>query len=265
MQTVLAMAGATDMGRVRQRNEDSLAFDTKHGFAVLADGMGGYNAGDVASQMAVALLLKGLNKHLNATDIAEQELQNIVCDEIAKANTAVYHAAVAQPDYAGMGTTLVLAVFRGQQMLSAHIGDSRLYRLRSTQFEQLTIDHSLFQEQLDCGVYSREELTLFHPKNLVTRALGVEQEVAVDVGLHTTQLEDIYLLCSDGLTDMASEDDIRDTIDLNRTNLKQAAKALVKLANDHGGRDNIAVALIKIGKPSARDKIINTISKRLFA
>ena len=265
MQTAVTMASVTDTGLVRQRNEDSLAIDAKHGFAVLADGMGGYNAGDVASNLAVTALLKGLSNRLNTRLLPDQSLENIVREEVAKANTVVYHAAVAQPKYAGMGSTLVLAVFHDDQMLSAHIGDSRLYRLRGGQFEQLTVDHSLFQEQLDHGVYSREELTLFHPKNLVTRALGVEQEVEVDVSTHPTQVDDIYLLCSDGLTDMASVEDIRDTIDLRRANLKQAAHALVKLANDHGGRDNIAVALVEVCKPASRGKILTALGKRLFS
>ena len=251
---------------MRQRNEDSLAIDTKRGLAVLADGMGGYNAGDVASSMTVNLLLNGLSSRLSMPLSADQTLESIVRAEVEKSNAAVYQASVAQANYAGMGTTLVLAVFRNNQILIAHIGDSRLYRLRGGQFEQLTHDHSLFQEQVDEGVFSREELTLFHPKNLVTRALGVNLAVEVDVNIYPTQIDDIYLLCSDGLTDMAGVDDIRDTIDLKRDNLKQAAQALVKLANDHGGRDNIAVALVKVCKPFAfGSRIFKTIGGRFFA
>ena len=259
------MACATHTGLVRQRNEDSLAIDAKHGIAVLADGMGGYNAGDIASNMTVSLLIQGLSQRLETSLLAGLNLETIVRDEIAKSNSAVCQSAMAEPKYAGMGTTLVLAIFRNNQVISAHIGDSRLYRLRNGQLEQLTHDHSLFQEQVDEGVFSRAELTLFHPKNLVTRALGVELKVEVDVNAYPTQVDDIYLLCSDGLTDMACVEDIRDTIDLNRTNLKQAANALIKLANDHGGRDNIAVTLVKVCKPfPLRSGILKTIGKRLF-
>ena len=257
------MACATDTGLVRQRNEDSLAIDAKRGIAVLADGMGGYNAGDVASNMAVTLLHKGVSARLSAR--SETNLENILREEITKANLAIYEASLAQAKYAGMGTTLVLAVFQDNQMVVAHIGDSRLYRLRGGLLEQLTHDHSLFQEQVDHGVYSREELMLFHPKNLVTRALGVDLEVEADVSTYPTQIDDIYLLCSDGLTDMAGVDDIRDTIDLKRDNLKQAAQALVKLANDHGGRDNIAVVLAKVCKPySFGGAIFKTFGGRFF-
>ncbi len=263
MRSVLSMASATDTSQVRQRNEDSLAIDAKRGLAVLADGMGGYNAGDVASNMAVSLLLKGLSSRLGSR--SNPKLESILREEIAKSNLAIYEASVVQTQYAGMGTTLVLAVFQNDQLVVAHIGDSRLYRLRGGVLEQLTHDHSLFQEQVDQGVYSREELTLFHPKNLVTRALGVDLDVEIDVSTYPTQIDDIYLLCSDGLTDMAGVDDIRDTIDLKRDNLKQAAQALVKLANDHGGRDNIAVVLAKVCKPfTFGGAIFKTFGGRFF-
>ena len=258
------MAYATDTGLIRQRNEDSLVIDAKHGIAVLADGMGGYNAGDVASNMAVSSLHKGLSVRLSAARSAPQ-IECLLREEVAISNLAIYQASVAQAQCAGMGTTLVLAVFQNDQVVVAHIGDSRLYRLRGGHLEQLTHDHSLFQEQVDHGVYSREELTLFHPKNLVTRALGVDLEVAVDVNTYPTQIDDIYLLCSDGLTDMAGVDDIRDTIELKREHLKQAAQALVKLANDHGGRDNIAVVLAKVCKPfSFGDAIFKIFGGRFF-
>ena len=263
MRSILSMASATDTGLVRQRNEDSLAIDAKRGIAVLADGMGGYNAGDVASHMAVSLLHKDLSARLGSR--SNPKLESILREEITKSNLAIYEASLAQTQYAGMGTTLVLAVFQNDQLVVAHIGDSRLYRLRGGLLEQLTHDHSLFQEQVDQGVYSREELTLFHPKNLVTRALGVDLDVETDVSTYPTQIDDIYLLCSDGLTDLAEVDDIRDTIDLKHDNLKQAAQALVKLANDHGGRDNIAVALAKVCKPfSFGGAIFKTFGGRFF-
>ncbi len=260
------MASATDTGLVREHNEDSVAIDAAHGVALLADGMGGYNAGEVASGMAVAQLMQGLKIRLDGASLPEQDLESIVREEVAKSNAAVYHAALAHTQYAGMGTTLVLAVFRDNLIMSAHIGDSRLYRLRGEQFEQLTRDHSLLQEEIEQGVLSEDELAHYQHKNLVTRALGVDPEVEVDVSAYPTQVGDIYLLCSDGLTDMASVDDIRDTIYLKRTNLKQAALALVKLAKDYGGRDNIAVALVKVCKPfPAHGGFFQSIGKRLFS
>lgn len=259
------MAAATDTGLVRTRNEDCVAIDAAHGVALLADGMGGYNAGDVASNMTVELLMHGVKARLDTPCLPEQSLENIVREEVAKSNAIVYGAALAHSQYAGMGTTLVLAVFHDNHIICAHIGDSRLYRLRGETFEQLTRDHSLLQEQIEQGVLSEIELANFQHKNLVTRALGVDPEVEVDVNTYPAQVDDIYLLCSDGLTDMASVDHIRDTIYLQRTQLKQAAQALIKLAIDHGGRDNIAVALVQVCKPfPARSGFFQTIGKRLF-
>ena len=260
------MATATDTGQLRERNEDRVAIDAARGVALLADGMGGYNAGDVASGMAVEALMQGLKARLDASPGREQRLETVVREEVATANAIVYAAALAHTQYAGMGTTLVLAVFHDNQIIIAHIGDSRLYRLRGETFEQLTRDHSLFQEQIDAGVLSDRELANFQHKYLLTRALGVDPQVELDISTHPAQVEDIYLLCSDGLTDMASVDNIRDTIYLQRAHLKQATLALVKLANDHGGRDNISVALVKVCKPfPARSGFFQTIGKRLFS
>jgi len=260
------MSVATDTGRLRERNEDCVAIDVAHGVALLADGMGGYNAGDVASSMTVQLLMQGLIERLDAPDLAQPDMETIVREEVAKANAAVYQAATSQTQYAGMGTTLVLALFHDNQLLCAHIGDSRLYRLRGEQFKQLTLDHSLLQEEIDLGVLSPYELENFQHKNLVTRALGVDPQVEPEINSYPVEVDDIYLLCSDGLTDMASADDIRDTIDLQRKHLAQAAQSLVKLANDHGGRDNISVALVKVCKLfPVRSGFLQSMSKRLFA
>jgi len=262
----LAMSLATDTGRMRERNEDSVAIDVAHGVALLADGMGGYNAGDVASSMTVKLLLQGLTARLDANDVAQSDMETIVREEVAKANAAVYQTALSQTQFAGMGTTLVLALFHDNHLHCAHIGDSRLYRLRGEQLQQLTRDHSLLQEEIDLGILSPYELEHFQHKNLVTRALGVDPQVEPEIHCYPAEVDDIYLLCSDGLTDMASAEDIRDTIDLQRKHLAQAAQALVKLANDHGGRDNIAVALVKVCKPfPAHGGFLQSIGKRLFA
>lgn len=260
------MSLATDTGRLRERNEDCVAIDVRHGLAILADGMGGYNAGDVASGMTVKLLLQGLASRLDMNDLAQPDMETIMREEVAKTNAAVYQFATSQIQCAGMGTTLVLALFHDNHLYCAHIGDSRLYRLRGEQLEKLTRDHSLLQEETDLGVLSPYELEHFQHKNLVTRALGVDPQVEPEFNCYPAQVDDVYLLCSDGLTDMASEDDIRDTIELQRQQLPQAAQSLVKLANDHGGRDNIAVALVKVCKPfPAHSGFLQSISKRLFA
>ena len=259
------MASATDVGRVRDHNEDSVAVNAEYGFALLADGMGGYQAGEVASGITVALLMQGLKTRFTENPPSAYALETLVREEVAKANSGVYEAAHARPQCAGMGTTLVLAVFHDNQLISGHIGDSRLYRLRDGQFTQLTRDHSLLQEQIDQGILSAEEAAQSNNKCLVTRALGMDPEVEVEVSTHPVVPGDIYLLCSDGLTDMASTDDIRDTLELRSTNLAYAAQALIKLANDHGGRDNISVALVKARKHfPARQGLSQLLISRLF-
>ena len=210
------MASATDAGRVRERNEDCVAIDAAQGIALLADGMGGYNAGDVASGMAVALLQQNLTARLATPLLPGQTWEALVRDAVAIANAAVCRAALADPKLENMGTTLVMAMFRDNHIVCAHIGDSRLYRLRDDQFEQLTRDHSFFQEQIDQGTLSGHEPAYLQHKNLVTRALGVDPQVEVDVSTYPALVDDIYLLCSDGLSDMASAEDIRDTIALKR-------------------------------------------------
>jgi protein phosphatase len=161
----------------------------------------------------------------------------------------------SQAQYAGMGTTLVLALFYDNQMTVAHIGDSRLYRLRDDDFCAITRDHSLLQEQIDSGLISLDEARFSQNKNLVTRALGVDPEVETEVHDYPVQIGDIYLLCSDGLNDMVEDEEIQLTLQTLSANLELAATQLIQMANDNGGRDNVSVILIKILQdfPAERD------------
>jgi protein phosphatase len=249
----LRIASATDPGMIRSHNEDSIAADPSIGLAVLADGMGGYNAGEVASGIAVQLLKEEMRRVLAAEapwtpdpqggqPLAEKMLR----EHAAKANTAIYQAAQSQPQYAGMGTTLVLALFFDNRVTVAHIGDSRLYRLRGDSFEQVTRDHSLLQEQIDSGMISRDEARFSQNKNLVTRALGVDPEVDAEIHTYDVLPGDLYLLCSDGLSDMVSDEEIHAAVDSLKANLQVAADQLVQLANDNGGRDNVSVIAIEV-------------------
>jgi len=169
-----------------------------------------------------------------------------VLDKVALANSAIYKTAESQPQYTGMGTTLVMALFYDNQMTVAHIGDSRLYRLRGEEFGAITRDHSLLQEQIDSGMISVEEARFSQNKNLVTRALGVDPEVEAEMHDFTVQLGDIYLLCSDGLNDMVEDEEIRMTLQMLAANLELAATQLIQMANDNGGRDNVSVILVKV-------------------
>jgi len=249
----LEIVSHTDPGMVRSHNEDSVASIAQKGLVVLADGMGGYNAGEVASGMATTVLTTELRQLLE--DHAPHEVdqksgrkaaQKMLLEQVAKANTSIYQAAQSQPQYAGMGTTLVVALFYDNKMMVAHIGDSRLYRMRGDEFSQVTKDHSLLQEQIDAGMLTKEQAKHSSNKNLVTRALGIDPAVEPEIHEYDTLPGDIYLLCSDGLSDMVSDEDIGMALQALGANLELAAQQLVQMANDNGGRDNVSVILIKI-------------------
>ncbi len=238
----------TDTGRARTNNEDSISLDTSTSLAVLADGMGGYNAGEVASSMATSFMTSEFGRWLleagsNATDNDVRRAMDICVDN---ANRAIFNAANANPQYAGMGTTLVVTVFRDARLLVGHVGDSRAYRLRAGRLSQLTRDHSLLQEQLDAGLITAEQASFSANKNLVTRAVGVEDTVLLETNLHETQPGDVILLCSDGLSDMLSDDTIAQTLLAQQDNLESAGRSLVEGANEAGGKDNIAVVLARV-------------------
>jgi PPM family protein phosphatase len=238
---------------VRSHNEDSIAADAAHGIVVLADGMGGYNAGEVASGMATTVLITEL-QHLLASVTpwqldprTNQEIAaRLVREQVLKANSSIYQAAQSQPQYAGMGTTLVMCLFFDNRVLVAHLGDSRLYLLRDGGFRQVTRDHSLLQEQIDSGLITPEQAKNAQHKNLVTRALGIDPSVDPEIHEYAVKQGDIYLLCSDGLCDMVEDEDIGMTLHALGANLKLAAQQLVQMANDNGGRDNVSVILVRV-------------------
>ena len=243
----------TDPGMIRELNEDAVFANPVRGLVILADGMGGYNAGEVASGMATSFLASALETSFfdrpaaGATDsegksFAHECLQN----SIARANTAIYNAAVSEPQFSGMGTTLVIALFHDNMLTVAHICDSRLYCLRDDVLSIVTRDHSLLQEQIDSGMITAEEARYSQNKNLVTRALGVEPSVEPEINEYPVQPGDVYLFCSDGLNDMLVDEEIQLVLQTLSANMDLAAKQLIQMANDNGGRDNISVILVKI-------------------
>lgn len=245
----------TDPGRVRGHNEDCVESRPDIGIHVLADGMGGYNAGEVASGMATSLIASGLQQawakeHLSKLERADaiRLSQQLLQAQVAVANTAIFEAAQRDTNCAGMGTTLVACLFYDNFLTVGHIGDSRLYRMRGDVLEQITRDHSLLQEQIDSGLISKEDARSSHNKNLVTRAVGIDPEVETEIHTYEVQENDIYLLCSDGLNDMIEDEEIQMTLIALRTNLDLSAQQLVQAANDAGGRDNVSVMLIKVLK-----------------
>lgn len=246
-------AELTDTGRVREHNEDAIGTTGDIGLMVLADGMGGYNAGEVASGIAVQIVTE-----LAAEGATREERHDIdphsgmmrqsivLRDAIYRANKIIYQTAQSQTDCEGMGTTIVACMFYDNKISVAHVGDSRAYRLRGGQLDQVTLDHSLLQELVDRGFYSAEEAQRSTNRNYVTRALGVEPTVEVEVHEYDVLPDDIYLLCSDGLCDMVEDDDIHLTISTFNASLDVVGQQLVDLANDHGGRDNVSVMLAQV-------------------
>src|SRR5499427_7710418 len=232
-------------GMVRSHNEDSVFVDADAGIAILADGMGGYNAGEVASGIAVNVVSNGLLPDLRSgRELSKVDVQSglthaalLLQQQIAEANKGIYEAAQTRPECAGMGTTIVAAVFHGNRVSIGHIGDSRCYRLRGEKFEQLTHDHSLLQEQIDSGQLTAEQAKYSLNKNLVTRALGIEAIVPADIAEYRVEANDVYLLCSDGLTDMVDPGVVHDVVDEKRSDLAEAAAELIDIANQNGGRD----------------------------
>jgi protein phosphatase len=235
----------TDRGRLRTNNEDAVVVDPDTQLAVLADGMGGYNAGEVASHMATSMLRAELGRWLQeaSPQTTDADLRRAMDLYVDDANRAIFNAANANPQYAGMGTTLVVAVFRGERVVVGHVGDSRGYRWREGQLTQITRDHSLLQEQIDAGLLTPEQAAVSGHKNLVTRAVGVEDIVLLETHFHAVEAQDWYLLCSDGLSDMLNDEDIAAVLEMHG-DLEQAGAALIAAANDAGGRDNIAVILV---------------------
>ena len=233
----LEIIGVTDVGRKRAHNEDSIGSDSGLGVAVLADGMGGYRAGEVASAMAVNMILDDLREGMKHGKTGE------IDDE------TIYQTAQRQPQCHGMGTTVVALAFYDDRMSIAHVGDSRMYRMRGGELQQVTSDHSLLQELIDRGFYTPEEAKKSLNKNLVTRAMGIEMAVNPDLQEDVVQPGDLYLMCSDGLTDLVEDDVIHETLLEYCENLEDAARLLVDKANAAGGVDNISVILVRALKP----------------
>jgi protein phosphatase len=247
----LEVAYLTDVGNVRQYNEDSIAVDVPNGILALADGMGGHRAGEVASRMATETLVAGLsaasrtfsaNPHQHAPLLA-------LGQSINRANRLILEAGQVDVRYRGMGTTMAAAVFHDNRVTLAHIGDSRVYRLRGQQMELLTRDDSLLRDQVEMGVITAKEASHSHNRSLVTRALGVEERISAHIADDAAQPGDVYLLCSDGLNDMVDDADIELILTSLGANLPLAVTHLVQAAKDNGGYDNVSVILAKVLEP----------------
>ena len=245
---VAAYAVASDTGRRRLRNEDNYVVAPPL-FAV-ADGMGGAQAGEVASRLAASALEGGDSDGLSGLERLDALIQ--------EANRRIYDRASSDPSASGMGTTMTVALVEGMTVAIGHVGDSRAYLVRGEQMEQLTEDHSLVNELLKSGKLSEEEAQVHPQRSVITRAVGTDPDVDVDGFTIEAEEDDVFLLCSDGLTDMVEDEEILDLVHEHRDDLEKAVKALVKAANRGGGDDNITAVAFRISTeaaPSTEDTV----------
>jgi serine/threonine protein phosphatase PrpC len=248
----------TDPGLARENNEDSVTIDEPTRLGILADGMGGYNAGEIASGMATTFIKSELGRWLSQAGrhANSREVRRAMEICVDNANRSIFNAANSNPQYSGMGTTLVVGVFQDGRLMLGHIGDSRCYRLRGDELAQISKDHSLLQEQMDAGLITPEPAAVSTNKNLVTRALGVEDAVLLEVNEHRVEPGDIFLMCSDGLSDMIDDDAIARILHAEGS-LEEKSIKLVDAANGNGGRDNISVLLAQADNGTKKKGLIS--------
>ena len=242
----LIASGNTDIGRKRKSNQDSFFCSVEKKLFVVADGMGGHNGGDIASQMAVKLIPQFVDKNISLEPI------NLFKSSIVDTNRSIKAYGEDHPELAGMGTTVVGFYFRGQNIYIGNVGDSRAYLVSQKKIFQLSKDHSLVQEKLNCGIYDREQAALDPQKNVLVRTVGFEEDVEVDVFVYKVNRNDIFFCCSDGLHGKVSDEDmlylinkhIPDPAKADKNAADRLVKSLIDLANDNGGQDNITVVVI---------------------
>lgn len=236
-------AGASDIGRKRKTNQDSICLDHTHSFYAVADGMGGHNGGDIASQLSVKVMPEYVSQHLQA------EPQNLMKGAIIEINRSILKVAEAKPELQGMGTTVSAIYFNGPNLTIGNVGDSRVYLINNGNIFQLTRDHSFVQEKLNMGIYTRSEAVKDPQKNVLVRSVGFEADVIPDVFTYRICKNDIFMICSDGLHGKVSDRDILHIIQKHLSNpancalsqIETTVKELIQQANDNGGQDNISV------------------------
>jgi PPM family protein phosphatase len=248
----------THPGKVRENNEDAVAFDEAHQIAILADGMGGYNAGEIASSMAITVIRTEMTRWLEQAglDASLLDIRHALQLSVEKANAAILGASQSNPQYAGMGTTLVVGIFCHDRLILGHIGDSRCYRVRDGVLQQITRDHSWLQEQVDAGLITPQQAAVSPNRNLVTRALGVESEVLLEINEFQVAGNDLFMMCSDGLTDMVPDDPLSHMM-LANAPLADKAATLIDAANASGGRDNTSVLLALAIAPEKKRSLMS--------
>jgi protein phosphatase len=247
----VSSAGITDVGRKRNHNEDSYLIDEELQLFVVADGMGGHAGGGTASRIAVETIDRELRLARESSEnpfrvnapLQDSPLPEAIRNAVESACLAIFSAAQEDPQLTGMGTTVIALLVKGDQAFFAHVGDSRAYLIRGELIQQISEDHSLVNEQIKAGMITPEEAKHSRYKNIITRSVGFEEEVQVDVMGLTLETGDTFVLCSDGLANMIDDEELRKVVD--RTPLDGAAQKLVEMANERGGDDNITVILVR--------------------
>ncbi len=245
MQTnyTLSASGATDPGLRRTNNEDTFVVDPDCGFFLVADGMGGAAAGEVASQHFKESATRRI---FSGQERSEAEASSLVKQTFLEANSAIIEHARQHPDHSGLGCTAELILFHNKGFVLGHIGDSRTYRLKNGQLKRLTKDHSLVQDQLDQGIINEEDARTHRLRNVIHKAVGIEEQLEIDLVRGRCFAGDIFLLCSDGLSDMVG-DRLLEAAIKEPDPLQQRVQHLITLAKEGGGRDNITAVLIEVG------------------
>lgn len=236
--------GLSDVGLIRENNEDVWAELLKEHCFILADGMGGHQAGEVAAKETVDILSGHIRKIAKEKKMSVQELASWLKKAILDTNRRIYDLSLEKKEFHGMGTTLCLALIHSPHLIYAHVGDSRIYRIRHQKIERLTKDHSLKDEMISKGQLLEEDAPFFPYRNVITRAIGTQPVADPEIQTTLMDPEDIYFLCSDGLTDNLSDREILEII-LNSSSLKQATESLIQSAKDKGGADNITIVMFR--------------------
>ena len=250
----LSWAGLTDVGKKRTENEDAFVVDPDLGIYVVCDGMGGHASGEVASAMTT----EEIHAFFANRDAGDRSLpyqgepgatagELVISNAIQHANDKVYIAGMRDSKLEGMGTTVVAVTEWEDKLVIAHVGDSRIYRFREGKLDQVTRDHSLLNHKIDLGeLTTQEEIDTFKHGNVIVRAIGLKDYVRPETSLHDRIPGDVYVLCSDGLSDMVDDWSIENVLDANADDLDEAVKILVRMANDRGGKDNITAVLVRV-------------------
>jgi len=250
----ISVAAKSDVGRRRKNNEDSYLVQEDLNLFMVADGMGGHSAGEVASKLAVDVICENTEKargneapvQFGKYDSMLSKQANQLMSSIRMANQVIWEAGQSHDEYKGMGTTVAAAYVLDRTVIIAHVGDSRIYRIRDDTIEQLSEDHSVISQQIRMGLITKEEAASSPMKGIITEALGARDTVLVDVDEAEVLEGDYYLLCSDGLSDLVDENEMLETLLRHPEDLRQVCEDLISMANERAGHDNITVVVVNI-------------------